>query len=84
MPKGKSNKKIKAPKIAVLPNNGSASAADYAEAWVLEYERLTEAQKLVIDNARTESIHGAYTRHYFVENFVNRVIDLVENVAESN
>jgi len=74
-PKGSKNKKKNAPQIPKAPNNASR---DYKAAWELEYNKLNEVQKLIIDNARTESVHGAYVRHYFVDLFVQRVIALVE------
>jgi hypothetical protein len=51
---------------------------EYEAAWKLEYEKLSPEQKLIIDNARTESVHGVFTRHWLVDAFVNRVIGLVE------
>lgn len=51
---------------------------EYEAAWKLEYDKLSDVEKRVIDNAKVDSIHGVYSRHYLVDAFVKRVIDLVE------
>jgi hypothetical protein len=72
-------KKKKAPQIAFKSNNVEPPLAkEYEAAWKLEYEKLSDAEKRVIDNAKLDSIHGVHQRHYFVDAFVKRVIDFVE------
>jgi hypothetical protein len=77
----KLNNKKRRPKTTFKSNNVEPSPTkEYEIAWKLEYDRLSDVEKRVIDNAKVESIHGLYTRHYFVDAFVKRVIELVEPV----
>jgi hypothetical protein len=82
----KLNNKKRRPQIAFKSNNVEPPLAkEYEAAWKLEYDKLSEVEKRVIDNAKVDSIHGMFNRHYFVEAFVKRVIDLVETpVANDN
>lgn len=85
MARPKKQNKENPPKIEEKPNKVAPSLADeYRIAWQLEYDRLSEAQKLIINEAQIHSVHGAYTRHYFVDAFVARVIDLVEAPEEKD
>jgi hypothetical protein len=72
-------KKKKAPQTAFKSNNVEPPLSkEYEAAWQLEYDKLSDAEKRVIDNAKVDSIHGVFNRHYIVDAFVKRVIDFVE------
>jgi hypothetical protein len=80
----KNNKKR--PQTAFKSNNVEPPLSkEYEAAWKLEYDKLSDVEKRMIDNAKVDSVHGVYSRHFFVDAFVKRVIDLVETpVANDN
>lgn len=75
----------KRPQNAFQSNNVEPPLSkEYEAAWKLEYDKLSDSERRVIDNAKLDSIHGVYERHYFVDAFVKRVIDMVETPVDND
>jgi hypothetical protein len=78
------NNKKRTPQTVVRSNNVEPPISkEYEASWKMEYEALPQEHKNRIDIAARDSKDGSYKRDWFVDAFVKRVIDNVENPPEA-